>query len=380
MYNELTLQDLKKIVYASVLFGGGGGGSAIEGFALIEEMEKAGFERIELVSRENMQEMEDGKTVVSAMVAALGSPTATKGQTFIDEAQNAVKAMSEAALDDGKILKYIYSGEQGGGNTMLPIFTAWKLNMPLLDLDGNGRAVPEMNTGLQPIYGIPTSPVALGSGVGDTIIAKTKDPCDSLACENIARCLCQAYGQGIGFSAWLMSKAQHEHSALGQISLDVDIGEIIANSTKDTILMSLSGRLHVAKQEMTVLAKGTVQDIKIDAEGGFDTGTTIIAGDNNETFKVLFQNENLVCYRVEEDQSEVVLATVPGIISLIDLEPGDVEHPIPVSNTETEIGQRVALVYIAPPAGWYGIPEGYGCWKEVLISAGYCEVHAEVRP
>ena len=87
----------------------------------------------------------------------------------------------------GENLKYIYSGEQGGGNTMLPVYTAYVLGMPIIDTDGNGRAVPEMNTGLEPIYGIPTSPVILASKNGDTIVGTTADPMDSVACENIAR-------------------------------------------------------------------------------------------------------------------------------------------------------------------------------------------------
>ena len=97
MSRELTLKDLKNIVYASVLFGGGGGGSSIEGLELIEAMKKDGFTEHSMVSLEEMEAEENGKPVVSTMVAALGSPTATKGQTFIDESKNAIVAMKEAA-------------------------------------------------------------------------------------------------------------------------------------------------------------------------------------------------------------------------------------------------------------------------------------------
>ena len=68
----------------------------------------------------DIEEMEDDENIVSTMVAALGSPVATKGRTFQDESVNAVKGMAAEAKFLGKELKYVYSGEMGGGNTMLP--------------------------------------------------------------------------------------------------------------------------------------------------------------------------------------------------------------------------------------------------------------------
>ena len=49
-----------------------------------------------------------------------------------------------------------------------------------------------------------------------------------------------------------------------------------------------------------------------------------------------------------------------------------------LSNCETEIGQKVALVHVDAPEGWYRVPEGFECWKEVLADAGYTD--GEVRP
>ena len=191
---SLNLENLKNIVIGSTFFGGGGGGSREEGDALVELMKEEGGSGLEipLVQVSQMETKKDGREVVSTMVAALGSPTATKGKTFVDEAQNAVEGMIREAKNSKKELVYIYSGEQGGGNTMLPIYVAYKKGMPLLDVDGNGRAVPAMDTGLQPIHGVPTSPVVLASEAGDTIVGTTKDPLDCKACEQIARYLCQS--------------------------------------------------------------------------------------------------------------------------------------------------------------------------------------------
>lgn len=377
---SLNLENLKNIVVGSTFFGGGGGGSREEGDALVELMKEEGGSGLEipLVQVSQMETKKDGREVVSTMVAALGSPTATKGKTFVDEAQNAVEGMIREAKNSKKELVYIYSGEQGGGNTMLPIYVAYKKGMPLLDVDGNGRAVPAMDTGLQPIHGVPTSPVVLASEAGDTIVGTTKDPLDCKACEQIARYLCQAYDQGIGFAAWMMNKEQHEAaSAVGQLSESDAVGEIFRNQKSEEVLDALANYFERENRGFCVLCKkGVIEKIEMDASGGFDRGFTWITGDDGTTWKVLFQNENLVAYQGED----LAAATVPGIITLIDLADKETQKAMPVSNTETYPGQCVALVYVEPPAGWSSIPQGYTCWNEILISAGYCEVGKQVIP
>ena len=77
-----------------------------EGLALIEAMYKEDPEAyIEMI---DIEEMEDDENIVSTMVAALGSPVATKGRTFQDESVNAVKGMAAEAKFLGKELKYVY--------------------------------------------------------------------------------------------------------------------------------------------------------------------------------------------------------------------------------------------------------------------------------
>ena len=376
----LKIENLKNIVIGSTFFGGGGGGSREEGDALVALIEKEGGAgaEIPLVQIEDMQTSKEGHEVVSTMVAALGSPTATKGKTFVDEAQNAVAGMVKEAKNIGKELMYIYSGEQGGGNTMLPIYVAYKKNMPLLDLDGNGRAVPAMDTGLQPIHGVPTSPVVLASEAGDTIVGTTKDPMDCKACEQIARYLCQAYDQGIGFAAWMMNKEQHQKSsAIGQLTHSDAVGSIFLSNKSEDVLEALKNYFKKQSRGFSVLCKkGVIDKIEMDASGGFDRGFTWITGEDGTKWKVLFQNENLVAYK----DDDVAVATVPGIITLIDLADKETGKAVPVSNTETYLGQSVALAYVEPPKGWSDIPQGYDCWNEILISAGYCTVGKQEIP
>lgn len=372
MARELRRKELISIVYGSSFYGGGGGGSAEEGLALIEAMyaeDPSAF--IKMI---DIDEMEDDPNVVSTMIAALGSPVATKGRTFQDESVNAVKGMSEEASFLGKELKYVYSGEMGGGNTMLPLYAAWKCGLPIIDTDGNGRAVPELNTGLLPVHGVPTSPVILASEAGDTIVARTEDPMDGAACEKIARYMCQAFDQGIGFAAWMMNKKQHlEASALGQMTLAIEVGDILMKTPAAEAvnkLQSYFGERNIPFSP--IVAAGTIVDIEIDSAGGFDTGVTTVRADNGEEFKVVFQNENLYV-----KAGEKTLVTIPSIISTLDL--SDEKHAVPVSNSETYVGQKIALTAVKADDRWYDLPECYGCWNEVMISADYKDAKAEVK-
>lgn len=379
MASILRREELTNIVYGSSFYGGGGGGASEEGLALIEVMyqedPKAFIQMLDIT------EMEDDPNVVSTMVAALGSPVATKGKTFQDESVNAVKGMCEEARFQGKNLKYVYSGEMGGGNTLLPLYAAWKCGLPVLDTDGNGRAVPELNTGLLPVHGIPTSPIILASESGDTMAARTKDPMDGSACEKIARYMCQAFDQGIGIAAWMMNKEQHlKASAIGQMTLAMEVGDLLRHVSADEAIAKLQDYFDAKKTPFRPIIKaGTITNIEITSAGGFDTGVTTIRADDGKMVKVIFQNENLYVNTVSEpaDVEEKTIVTVPSIISMLDLSSG--QMAVPVSNSETYAGQRVALTETKANERWYDCPQCYSCWDEIMVSAGYRTVKQEVK-
>ena len=372
MAKQLGREELTKIVYGSSYYGGGGGGANEEGLALIKAMyQEDPHASIQMI---DISEMEDDPNVVSTMVAALGSPVATKGKTFQEESVNAVKGMGDEAKFSGKNLKYVYSGEMGGGYTLLPLYAAWKCGLPIIDTDGNGRAVPELNTGLLPVHGIPTSPIVLASEAGDTMAARTEDPMDCAACEKIARSMCQAFDQGIGIAAWMMNKKQHlQASALGQITRAIQVGGIIMTSPTSGVIERLMNYFDINRTPFrAIVPAGTITDIRISTAGGFDTGVTSIRADNGQVFQVIFQNENLYV-----QSGEKTIVTVPSIISMLDL--SHEQMAVPVSNSETYVGMRVALTETKADQRWYDLPECYSCWNEVLVSAGYRIVKPEVR-
>lgn len=354
--------EITNIIYGATFFGAGGGGSIDNGMDLLNALD----EDVEL-KVDTIDEMKDD--AYSVMSAGLGSPSAMKEKGFGAEAIYVVKGMMDVAKNEGKRVDYIYSGEQGGFNTMVPIYVAIKLGMPMLDLDGNGRAVPELNTGLLPIYEIPIDPLVISNANGDIVVGHPKDPLDSVACETIARSICMAYGMSVGFSTWLMSKADHKKaSAIGQLSLAEKVGGMLRSFNKDP--MDLSSELDLLGVKNKVYAVGTIKKIDLQAENGFDFGCTVIEGSDGKIFKVDFKNENLII----RDENGKALLVVPEIITLVDAKTFK-----PLSNADTKAGQQVILLGVKAPSRWWDIPAGYDCWAHILKLIGYSKVDEAIR-
>lgn len=361
MGRTLNREDIIDIIYGATFFGAGGGGSIANGMELLDKFDK----NVELIV-DDLKDMDEN--AYSVMAAGLGSPLAMKERGFGPEAISVVEGMMKVPADSGKKVTHIYSGEQGGFNTMVPIYAAISLGLPVLDLDGNGRAVPELNTGLLPIYDIPIDPLVLANANGDIVVGHPKEPLDSVACETIARSICMAYGMSVGFSTWMMSKADHEKaSAVGQLSLARTVGSLLRAS--DTKADNLSAKLTEKGVQHKVFAKGKIKKIDVTVENGFDFGKTVIETEKGKLYTVDFKNENLII----RDADGKALLVVPEIITII-----DTDTMKPLSNADTAEGQNVMLLGVKAPQRWWDTPRGYDCWAHILKLIGYSKADEAV--
>lgn len=130
--------------------------------------------KVELFDLEELQERAN-----AVMVAGIGSPRVFSEKSFGPKAISAYKAIKKVASVGGINISYLMPGEIGGFNVITPLYVASKENVPVIDADGNGRAVPELSTGLYPIYKIPTSPLVVTNREGDVLIAYLKAPFDT---------------------------------------------------------------------------------------------------------------------------------------------------------------------------------------------------------
>lgn len=359
---KLYEQDIIEILYGATLLGAGGGGSLKQGLDMIQGLKDDG-EQIEL-DLLDVSEMRDDAYAV--MVAGLGSPVAMLDPDmprFGPDAVFAYRAFQKAFAAEGKKLEYLYSGEMGGFNTFTPMLVAILSDkdpakrIKFVDADGNGRAVPELNTTINAFYDHPPKPMGMGSLYGDEIIVY---PTTDHSGEQIARQMCMLYNMRIGFATWGMNKEEITNILdVGCVTKAQKIGKAIltAKETGSDVMDELKKAFEVRE-----FCRGTIEKLDLRAEGGFDFGTTVIKGDDGHTYYIDFKNENLIL----RDEKGDTIMTAPEGIGMIDL-----NNCFPLTNADTKEGMRV-LVTMTPahPNWWDEDHKAYICWLPELKKVG----------
>lgn len=367
MAKKLNLQDLRDILVGATLLGAGGGGPIEEGYDLIKKLEKEGIKEIEMIT---VYEMDEG---YATFVAILGPLSADDEDVdYTPQSIRAFEVMQKIGKRDGKEIRYVMSGELGGSNTAVSLYIAGIKGIPLIDVDGQGRAVPELNTSLQYLYDIPMKPLVLTGGTKekvDEIIVNLDNPLNSVDAERIARALSISYGNLIAFSTWpLNAKNMKECSVPGAMTLCKQIGELF-RITKEKKLDI--GKELTAKFDYNELFRGTIIDIQYNDSDGFDTGITVIKTESN-VYKVYFKNENML---LKKDNNEVIV-TVPDLICLADL---DTFEPVSNVRGDLKIGRNIVCLGITCPEVWSKNEKGYNVWKPILKELGYEGNNAYVK-
>lgn len=361
MSRILNKQDILEVLYGATFLGGGGGGSLKFGLDMLEKLEKDGVS-IELDLLELSEiEAED----YAVMVAGLGSPVAMLEGEFGPDAVYAFKAFQKAFKAEGKDVKYLYSGEMGGFNTFVPMMVAilsdkeLKNRIKFIDTDGNGRAVPELNTTLASMRGYPPYPVGLGNGAGDMIVSyATTDK----AAETIARQLCMAYGMQIGFATWGLSRDEMEqHTVVGCVTYAQNIGKAFMRLLEDKNLDPMEELSKAMK--LKEICRGKVVEIDLKAEGGFDFGTTTVETAEGAKYYIDFKNENMLV----RDEAGKVYITVPDVICLMDMATCE-----PLTNADTKEGMDIFVGMTPVDEKWWKEDyKAYECWKPLFEAIDY---------
>ena len=149
--------NIRAILYGATFLAAGGGGSLFDGLDMLEyNIKKRGSIQIQVI---DVDELKDDAYAV--MIAGMGAPSVLKQkkEKFRYEAGYTLDNMIEIAKAQGKRLDAIYPIEYGSVNYMIPFIAAMERNVPIVDVDGCGRAVPGLDTTLLNINGIPFCPL-----------------------------------------------------------------------------------------------------------------------------------------------------------------------------------------------------------------------------
>jgi DUF917 family protein len=354
MGRKLEKAELLEILTGATYLAGGGGGSLFLGERILANLEKNGPVGLELY---DVEEMEDG--TYGAMAACLGSPKSiTAPDVSFTDTVSAFKGLQADLKREGKDLKYVYSGEYGGLNTCVAMYISIVNGTPMLDLDSNVRAVPELNTGLTPIYGFPPYPVVLANEAGDVCVVRTADPNDSTGAETIARQLCMAYGMKIGFSTWAVSKDDiQKYLVPGTLTRAQKVGKAIheAKSVKTDPVAAVAKEI-----ELREICRGKVEKVDLTSRDGFDFGVTTVGAEDGK-YAIHFKNENMAVFNPD---GKVVL-TVPETVAMINL-----DTCAPLTNADVEEGMTISFAAVPAQEPWWRIPDGFTCWTDILEKMG----------
>ncbi|MDR1386586.1 MAG: DUF917 domain-containing protein [Propionibacteriaceae bacterium] len=321
---------------AAILGTGGGGDPHIGALMALEAIERHG--PVQLVAPADVP----AQAAVFS-IAMMGAPTVmVEKLPAVDQFTNAVEALATYL---GRQPTHIVCMEAGGVNSTIPVVTAARMGLPLIDGDFMGRAFPELQMVTASLYGIAASPMSITDDKGNAGIFTTVS---NLWTERLARAATVEMGASAIVSLYPMTGAQAAQSAVaGTLSLCVRLGRAVRQARADLadpvaqVARELGGR---------VVYQGKVVDIVRRTTAGFARGEATFQGvgpDLGTVVEMSFQNENIVVVRDGQ-----VVATAPDLIIGLEADTGE-----PITTEGLRFGHRLALV-VAPCDERWQTPAG----------------------
>ncbi|MEO1041625.1 MAG: DUF917 domain-containing protein [Pseudomonadota bacterium] len=280
----------------------------------------------------------------NAMIVALGAVGApTTSLELLPSVDESIKVLEAYKAFTGRKVDAVVSFEIGGGNSLIPIVAAAANNIPVIDGDGMGRALPEATMMTYALAGIAPTPAVALDYRGNTELLQAETTEDY---EPMIRAFALERG-GMALSAeFQMTGAQMKSCIVpGTLSLSCAIGKALRHGRED--------RAHVIHSLRTLFEssiygsfhhvfEGIVTDVSTRVEGGFDVGRAVISpfGDDNAALlNIDIRNEYLTA-RI----GNRVVASVPDLITIVDHDTSE-----PINAERLRYGQRVSVFAIGCP-------------------------------
>jgi DUF917 family protein len=331
---KLRLEDLVDVGRGAAFLGTGGGGDPYIGRMLASNAIRE-FGMPDLLS---VEDLDDDAFCVT--VAMLGAPTVLAEKAACgDDVELVVNLL---AARHGRQVAAILPIEIGGLNSMLPIMAAARMNLPLVDADGMGRAFPEIQMVSYNIYGVPCTPAAIADEHLDSLVVTTGT---AKRAEDLIRVASIEMGCSVLMASYAMTGRDVKRTAVrGTMTLALEIGRAIARGrqTGDPISALLAFlRTTEYYNRCGVAFSGKVVDLRRETTGGFARGYCRLGAldGSGRSMEVMFQNEHIVAR--EDGRVRVI---VPDLICMVDAETAE---PIPVESLK--YGQRIKVLGVSAP-------------------------------
>ena len=335
----LNQQEAEDILYGASVFGAGGGGDFDAGLELIRGIYRNGKE-VKII---HLDEVEDDWFIASPYY--LGSVVPPQKDVAaklanIEVFKEHVSTIAALALQSslGRKLDAVLATELGA-NVAWAMEVAASLEIPLIDADPAGRAVPELDHTTFNLHGVSIAPFALSNEYGEVIIVKSVANHDRA--EEHARAFAVASGNLAGICDHPIDGEKLKKSVIeGTINASEQMGRALrlANGKGNSPVASM---LEVGNGNL--LIEGVITSAAWEDKIGFIEGTVDITSfEQNKTLNLKFRNE----FMYAESEGEII-SIIPEIITVIDLDTG-----LPILNPSCKEGMKVAVLTFPAPEIW----------------------------
>jgi DUF917 family protein len=327
-----TVQDVQDLARGAVLLGTGGGGDPYVGELFVREQIRRG-RMPKIVQPEDLS---DDAFVLS--IAGIGAPTVIVEQLVSEK--TLLRLLARAETFYGRRVDALISAEIGGANSVFPLALSAISGVPVVDADGVGRAVPQIEMTMFSINGVRATPCLLMDDVGNTV---SIDAVSDRAAEELCRAVVTAMGS-MAFSAlYPMSGRQvRECAVLGTLTHSLEIGRAIREGREkdgDPFGRLLSYLDGFQGRAARLLFDGKVSDVRHETRQGWHHGlvTLVDLGESGESFTIEVRNEFIIARR-----NGRAVAMVPDLIAVLDRETAE-----PLTAEMLTYGQRVKVLGLA---------------------------------
>ena len=332
---RIDMTNLEDFIRGAAFLGTGGGGDPYMGRLMLQHQ----FQNGRTVNVLEPIELADDARVVA--VLTMGAPTVINEK--VPSGQATVAALRKMEQQLGCKFEAIMPIEAGGINGTLPLVVGAMTGLPVVDIDGMGRAFPELQMTTFNVAGLSSSPNIVADDKQSIAVVETARNIDA---EWLCRSLCIRMGGECQMACYPMrGREAKDNGVLGTVSLSVEIGRVIRVARKEqgdaTQALVDFFRGERIGREARVMFDGKIVDLRRETRHGFSVGRVLMESLDGAggVMEIEFQNEFLLARR---DGKPV--AMVPDLICLLDRETAE-----PVTTENLKYGQRLKAVAVSVP-------------------------------
>ena len=334
---ELDAQAIEDLALCAAVLGTGGGGDPYIGKLMAIQAIKE-YGPVKLCS---LDEIDDDSLIVPS--AGMGAPTVMVEK--IPNGDEVIQAFRALESYLGHKIDYTMPIEAGGMNSTTPLTVAARLNLPLVDCDGMGRAFPEIQMVTHTIFGISATPFAMADEKGNAALLNT---INNRWTETFARTVTVDMGCTAYIACYVARGKQLKQAAVaGSVTYAEQIGR--------TIREAQAAHADVVEAVRAVtrgfrIFHGKVVDVQRRTVAGFARGEAVLDGTDEfagRQMHIQFQNEHLIAMLDRQ-----IVVTVPDLIAILDAEKGE-----PITTEGLRYGFRVVVLGIPCDPKWRS-PDG----------------------